>query len=111
MCVARCRFSSVALFASLLGASFLGPSFFASARANAAQPPASQPAYDSATYDQIVRLSLVEGDVRVSRGKQAERATGGDWGQAATGLPIEEGFSLATGAGRAEIEFEDASTA
>jgi hypothetical protein len=62
------------------------------------------------TYDQIVRISLVEGDVRVARGKQAEHAAGGDWGNATSGLPIEEGFSLATGAGRAEIEFEDAST-
>jgi len=68
------------------------------------------PATGNQTYAQIVRLSLVEGDVRVARGKQAERATGGDWGQATGGLPIEEGFSLATGTGRAEIEFEDAST-
>ncbi|MGD0442444.1 MAG: FecR domain-containing protein [Edaphobacter sp.] len=62
------------------------------------------------TYDQIVRLSLVQGDVRLSRGKEAEHATGGDWGQATTGTPIETGFSLVTGNGRAEIEFEDAST-
>jgi hypothetical protein len=61
-------------------------------------------------YDQIVRLSFVEGDVRVSRGKGSEQATGGAWGQAETGLPIETGFSLVTGKGRAEIEFEDAST-
>jgi len=62
------------------------------------------------TYDQIVRLSLVEGDVRVSRGKEGEHATGGAWGQAAVNLPIESGFSLVTGKGRAEIELEDAST-
>ena len=62
------------------------------------------------TYDQIVRLSLVEGDVRISRGKEAEQATGGAWGQAQTGIPIETGFSVVTGKGRAEIEFEDAST-
>jgi FecR protein len=62
------------------------------------------------TFDQIVRLSLVEGDVRISRGKESERATGGDWGQATTGLPVETGFSLATGKGRAAIEFEDTST-
>jgi hypothetical protein len=75
-----------------------------------AQATAITPGGEGQTYDQIVRLSLVEGDVRVARGKQAERATGGDWGQATSGLPIEEGFSLATGVGRAEIEFEDAST-
>jgi hypothetical protein len=62
------------------------------------------------TYDQIVRVSLAEGDVRVSRGKEGEHATGSAWGVAATNLPIESGFSLVTGTGRAEIEFEDAST-
>ena len=62
------------------------------------------------TYDQIVRLSLVQGDVRISRGKEGEHATGGAWGQATAGIPIETGFSLVTGQGRAEIEFEDAST-
>ena len=77
-------------------------------------PPAvTKPA---ATYPQIVRLSYVEGDVRVSRGKEGSKAdekesgeeTG--WEQAAANLPLETGFSLATGKGRAEIEFEDAST-
>ena len=67
-------------------------------------------AASSQTYDQIVRLSLVEGDVRVSRGKEGEHATGGAWGEAVANLPIESGFSLVTGTGRAEIEFEDAST-
>jgi FecR protein len=62
------------------------------------------------TYDQIVRLSLVEGDVRVSRGKEGEHATGSEWGKAALNVPIQSGFSLVTGTGRAEIEFEDAST-
>ena len=63
------------------------------------------------TFDQVVRLSLVEGDVRVLRGKGAEHATdGSDWGQAAANLPLLTGFSLATGKGRAEIELEDAST-
>src|ERR1700729_3970547 len=62
------------------------------------------------TYEQIVRLSLVTGDVRISRGKEGEHAAGGAWGQATAGIPIETGFSLVTGKGRAEIEFEDAST-
>jgi len=63
------------------------------------------------TYDQIVRLSLVEGDVRVLRGKDAKQATdGSEWGQATVNLPLETGFSLVTGKGRAEIELEDAST-
>jgi hypothetical protein len=54
---------------------------------------------------QIVRLSYLEGDVRIARGTK-----GATWEAAVPGLPIETGFSLATGAGRAEIEFEDSST-
>src|ERR1039458_2524038 len=80
------------------------------ATANAAQPPANP-----VTYPQIVRLSYVEGDVRISRGKEADKqlekesgATTG-WEQAVANLPIETGYSLVTGTGRAEIEFEDAS--
>jgi FecR protein len=71
---------------------------------------AASPQIPPQTYDQIVRLSLVEGDVRIARGKDGEHATGGAWGQAAAGIPIEAGFSLVTGKGRAEIELEDAST-
>jgi hypothetical protein len=66
--------------------------------------------YSSATYAQIVRLSYVEGDVRISRGERNEKISGATWEKAVAGLPLETGFSLATGAGRAEIELEDAST-
>jgi hypothetical protein len=62
------------------------------------------------TYDQIVRISYVEGDVRIARGKEAEHATGAVWEKAVANLPLEAGFSLVTGEGRAEIEFENAST-
>lgn len=58
---------------------------------------------------QIVRLSYMEGDVRISRDKQEGQAKRADWEKAVAGLPLESGFSLATGAGRAEIELEDAS--
>ena len=54
---------------------------------------------------QIVRISYLDGDVRVARGTK-----GAAWEAAVPGLPIETGFSLAIGAGRAEIEFEDSST-
>jgi hypothetical protein len=66
--------------------------------------------YSDATYAQIVRISRVEGDVRIARGEEAERSTGASWEKAVDGLPLETGFSLVTGAGRAEVEFEDAST-
>lgn len=59
---------------------------------------------------QIVRLSLVEGDVRLERGKAAGPTPTG-WVKAKAGVPLESGFSLVTGDGRAEIEFEDTSTA
>jgi hypothetical protein len=61
-------------------------------------------------YPQIVRISHVEGDVRISRGMRNERGAGATWEMAATNLPLETGFNLVTGAGRAEIELEDAST-
>jgi hypothetical protein len=55
---------------------------------------------------QIVRIRSVQGDVRLSSG-------GGKnpWVKAQADVPIGEGFSLATGEGRAEIEFEDSSIA
>lgn len=58
---------------------------------------------------QIVRVSFVEGDVRVSRGKDARKKTRADWEKAAVDLPVESGYSLVTGDGRAEVEFEDSS--
>lgn len=58
---------------------------------------------------QIVRISHVEGDVRIARGERAEKESGGEWEKAVADLPIETGYTLATGQGRAEIEFENAS--
>ncbi|HZL28642.1 MAG TPA: FecR family protein [Acidobacteriaceae bacterium] len=55
---------------------------------------------------QIVRVRSLEGDVRVARGDAGDA----EWEQAEADLPLESGFNLATGAGRAEIEFEDGST-
>jgi hypothetical protein len=66
-----------------------------------------------AIYPQVVRLSLVQGDVRVFRGDGRGDGHGkdADWEKATADLPLQTGFNLVTGAGRAEIEFEDASTA
>lgn len=66
--------------------------------------------YSDATYAQIVRISYVEGDVRIQRGEPNGKPGSAIWEKAVADLPIETGFSLATGAGRAEIEFENAST-
>jgi len=66
--------------------------------------------YSDTTYAQIVRISYVEGDVRIQRGDPTGKPNGAVWEKAISNLPVETGFSLATGAGRAEIEFENAST-
>ena len=60
-------------------------------------PAQVEPSSD-ATYPQIVRLSYVEGDVRIARGKR-----GAAWETAVADLPLETGFNLVTGKGRAEI--------
>ena len=60
---------------------------------------------------EFVRLSYVDGDVRVSQGQGGKIDLNSGWEQAIHGLPIQEGFTLATGEGRAEIEFESGWTA
>ena len=66
--------------------------------------------YSDETYAQIVRISYVEGDVRIARGDDSGKPAGAAWEKAVANLPLETGFSLVTGEGRAEIEFEDDST-
>ena len=66
-------------------------------------PAVADPPQDS---PEIVRLSYAEGDIRVSQGASGKVTLNGPWRLAAAGLPIEEGFTIATGTGRAEIEFE-----
>jgi len=77
-----------------------------------AETAAADPAvlHPNEVYPQIVRLSLVQGDVRVAVGKRKEQPELAPWVQAAANMPLESGFSVVTGKGRAEIEFEDAST-
>lgn len=56
------------------------------------------------SYARVVRLSLAEGEVQVARATQS-------WEAAIVNLPIQQGYSVATGRGRAEIEFESGATA
>jgi hypothetical protein len=103
MSITRCRHLAVLVVCGCLPPVF--PLFGIDVQ-TASPPPSSaqvQP-YSDATYPQIVRISYAEGDVRVSRGTR--RAT---WETAVTALPLETGFNLVTGNGKAEIEFEDAS--
>lgn len=59
---------------------------------------------------QIARIRYVEGDVRISRGEDKASRKDSDWEQAVANLPLQTGYSLVTGTGRAEIELENDST-
>ena len=62
------------------------------------------------TYPQIVRISYLEGDVRIARASENEKSKNPAWETAVMNLPLNEGDSIVTGKdGRVEIEFEDAS--
>ncbi len=103
MSFARCTLSAALVLNLLAAAPVL-------AQDQASTPPDTAPASHD-TLPQIVRLSFAEGDVRLALGKRDAKLTGTVWEQAAANVPLASGYSVATGAGgRAEIEFEDAST-
>src|SRR5215467_2549474 len=64
-------------------------------------------------HARIVRLSLVQGDVRFARDVKGDSLsdTHTNWEQAVLNLPIRQGYALATDAGRAEVEFENGAMA
>jgi FecR protein len=103
MSIARCRHLAVLIVCGCLPAVLPLHGMDVQTASPPPSPAQVQP-YSDATYPQIVRLSYADGDVRVSRGKK-----GATWETAVTGLPLETGFNLVTGNGKAEIEFEDAS--
>jgi FecR protein len=61
------------------------------------------------SHARIVRLSLVQGDVRFASTFHEDPLTDAkaDWQAAPLNLPIRQGFVLATDNGRAEVEFEN----
>lgn len=79
----------------------LGASFASIAALSAPAQEYDQQGTPAADYSnvRIVRLSFVEGDVQYLTPDD-------DWQAAQINLPIQEGFRLATGNGRAEVEFE-----
>jgi hypothetical protein len=102
MSIARCRHLAFLIVCGTLTAL---PPAHGSAAVLPQESAQAQPSQIE-TYPQIVRISHVEGDVRISRGEKHAL-----WETAVADLPLETGFNLVTGAGgRAEIEFEDAST-
>jgi hypothetical protein len=72
-------------------------------------PPLTYAATKDASDPQLVRLRYVQGDVRFNRGDGKHPDLKRPWEVAITNLPIEQNYALATGDGRAEIEFEDGS--
>ena len=59
--------------------------------------------------DREVSIASVEGDVRISYGKDHHPDLNTPWQEALGGELVVEGSALATGNGRAEVEFEDGS--
>jgi len=64
-------------------------------------------------HARIVRVSLVQGDVRFAREVKGNSLTEprGDWEAAVLNLPVRQGYVLATDNGRAEVEFENGALA
>ena len=56
---------------------------------------------------QMVWVNYVEGEVKFSPGHNGKPALGNDWIEVAAGQVMEDGYTLATEKGRAEIEFEN----
>lgn len=72
-----------------------------------------RPAAANSSHARIVRLSLAQGDVRFTRsaGNDPLTDTKAVWETAVVNLPIQQGYVLATGNGRAEVEFENGANA
>jgi hypothetical protein len=73
----------------------------------------TRPASADSSHARIIRLSLVQGDVRISRDAHGDPLADSNaaWETAELNLPIRQGYVLATDKGRAEIEFENGSMA
>lgn len=73
----------------------------------------ARPAAADMSHARIVRLSLVQGDARFTRaaGNDPLTDTKAVWETAIANLPIQQGYVLSTGNGRAEVEFESGANA
>jgi uncharacterized membrane protein YgcG len=72
-----------------------------------------QPAGADSSNVRIVRLSLVQGDVRFARETHGDPLSDSNatWETATANLPVRQGYVLATDNGRAEVEFENGAMA
>jgi hypothetical protein len=74
---------------------------------------AASPSFADSSHIRIIRLSLVQGQVRFARDVKGDPMASPNvtWENAELNLPIRQGYVLATDNGRAEIEFENGSMA
>src|SRR6266403_2292095 len=73
----------------------------------------AHPATADSSHARIIRLSLVQGDVRFARETHGDPLadSSATWETAGLNLPIRQGYVLATDKGRAEVEFENGAMA
>jgi len=73
----------------------------------------THPAVADSSHARIIRLSLVQGDVRFARQTHGDPLSDSTatWETASLNLPIRQGYVLATDKGRAEVEFENGAMA
>jgi len=71
------------------------------------------PSFADSGHARIVRLSLLQGEVRVGRDVKGDplESQNATWENAELNLPIRQGYALATDKGRAEVEFESGAMA
>jgi FecR protein len=71
------------------------------------------PSFADSGHARIVRLSLVQGDVRYASDVKGDSlaSQNATWDAAELNLPIRQGYALATDKGRAEVEFENGAMA
>ena len=69
------------------------------------------PTYADSGHARIIRLSVVQGDVRVAREVKGDSLQTADWEAGELNMPIRQGYAVATDKGRAEVEFENGAMA
>jgi hypothetical protein len=72
-----------------------------------------QPAAADSSHARVIRLSLVQGDVRFTREAHGDPLAdqNAQWEAAQANLPVRQGYVIATDNGRAEVEFENGAMA
>ena len=72
-----------------------------------------QPAAADSSHARVIRLSLVQGDVRFTREAHGDPLADqkAQWEKAQANLPIRQGYVISTDNGRAEVEFENGAMA